>query len=558
MLMGFLDAAGGLGLLLLGMSVMTEGLRGWGGGALRRNLVRFTHSPSSGAATGAVATALLQSSSATTVVAVGFVGAGVLSYSQALGIIFGANIGTTATGWLVALFGIKFQLGQLAYPLVLAGALIRMFAKGRWRPIGSSMAGFGLIFIGISVLQLGMQGLEAVITPDVFPDNSWLGRVRLVLIGGAITVVTQSSSAGVAAAVVAVSTGSIELGQAAALVIGMDIGTTVTAVVATIGTSAAARRTGYSHVIYNLMTGVGAFFLLDVYIYLLGFWAPTIASGNAELALVGFHTLFNTLGVLAVLPVTEQFARGMVRLVPDKYQPLVQRFDSALLAEPGMALAALKAGLTAISQSCLQQLVWLLQPPTGIQPDESLTDMSSAIKAARRYADQIRISDETPDLVSVRLTLMHLLDHLSRLVDRCDEKHRARAGADDDTLRQWGIRVARCAEQLGGTLAADGGNAQGEELSALWQEIEENSESAREQILTRVAGLQIDAAAGSRHLKEVRWLRRVAYHLWRIEHHIDGPYRQGPDAATGASSEQADAPELDMPDLDSQELDSVE
>jgi len=535
-LLSFLDAAGGLGLLLLGMSVMTEGLRGWGGGALRRNLVRYTHSPLSGAVTGAVATALLQSSSATTVVAVGFVGAGVLSYSQALGIVFGANIGTTATGWLVALFGIKFQLGQVAFPLVLAGALLRMFAHRRWRSIGSSMAGFGLVFIGISVLQQGMQGLETVITPDVFPDNNWLGRFKLVLIGVAITVVTQSSSAGVAAAVVAVSTGSIELGQAAALVVGMDIGTTVTAALVTIGASAAARRTGYSHVIYNLMTGAGAFLLLAPYVYVFDHWATGFATGNAELALVGFHTLFNTVGVLMVLPFTERFAAGMVRLVPDKVQPLIQRLDSALLSEPGTALAALRATLTKIGVSCLRQIAGLLQPESVGAPTDSLREMENALKATRRYADKIRIPEESQELMTEQLNLMHMMDHVSRLVDRCDEAKRARATTEDKTLQQWGLRVAQGAGQLADAL--ERGDVQPDtDAHELWQEIADNSETAREQILAQVATAWIDARMGSRQLKGVRWLRRVSYHLWRIPHHLEGGSSpdQGSPVATALS-----------------------
>lgn len=548
MLTSFLDAAGGLGLLLLGMSVMTVGLRGWGGGAMRRNLVRFTHSPSSGAVTGAVATALLQSSSATTVVAVGFVGAGVLSYSQALGVVFGANIGTTATGWLVALFGIKFQLGQLAYPLVLAGALVRMFARGHSRSIGSSMAGFGLIFIGISVLQQGMHGLEAVITPSVFPDNSWLGRVKLVLIGAAITVVTQSSSAGVAAAVVAVSTGSIEFGQAAALVIGMDIGTTVTAVLATIGASAAARRTGYSHVIYNLMTGVGAFFLLDIYIYLLQQWLPGAATGSAELALVGFHTLFNLIGVVAVLPVTGYFASAMVRLVPERSQPLLHRLDSALLSEPDVALDAAKATLDAIGVSCGRELVNLLRPGVEDQSAESVDDMQTAIKACRRYLHGIRVANEPKALIRRHLTLMHMMDHLARLVDRCDEARRARATIEDETLQQWGERIADSARRLAVVLSGEAEPDQESCLYELWQELEEGSEPCRERILTRVATQQIDAQVGSRQLKGVRWLRRVAYHLWRIEHHLNG---QRLEAVGSIKNDLLTLP--DLPDNDSQQ-----
>jgi phosphate:Na+ symporter len=172
---GVLLCLGGLGLFLLGMVVLTEGLRALAGRALRRVLSRFTRSPRSGAMTGALTTAVVQSSSAITVATVGFVGAGLLTFPQALGIVLGANIGTTVTGWLVALLGFKLELGTAALPIVLVGVLIRLFTKGRPSAAGFAIAGFGLIFVGISLLQQGMGGFVGVITPDSFPPDTWSG-----------------------------------------------------------------------------------------------------------------------------------------------------------------------------------------------------------------------------------------------------------------------------------------------------------------------------------------------------------------------------------------------
>lgn len=250
--MTLLQAVGGLGIFLLGMLIMTEGLRALTGNAIQRLLIRFTQTPTSGALTGAIATAILQSSSATTVAAVGFVGAGLLTFPAALGIIFGANIGTTITGWLVALIGFKLQLGTLMMPLILIGVLMRLFAKVRPGQIGYALAGFGLIFVGIEAMQQGMAGLESHFLADTFPANTFTGRLILVLLGIVVTLITQSSSAGVAAALTALFTGTIEFEQAAALIIGMDVGTTVTAIIATIGGSVGSRRTGLSHIVYNL------------------------------------------------------------------------------------------------------------------------------------------------------------------------------------------------------------------------------------------------------------------------------------------------------------------
>ena len=211
-------ALGGLGLFLFGMTIMTGALRSLADEKMRNLLAHAVSSPSKGAVTGALSTAVLQSSSATTVAAVGFVGAGLLTFSESLGVIFGANIGTTITGWLVALVGFKLNLGQALLPLILIGVLLRMTGRPRLEQAGMTVAGFGLIFVGIDLLQGGLTGLEGRVTPDQFPPDTVLGRLLLVVIGAIVTFITQSSSAGVATALAAVHAGTISLNQAAAMV----------------------------------------------------------------------------------------------------------------------------------------------------------------------------------------------------------------------------------------------------------------------------------------------------------------------------------------------------
>lgn len=229
---------------------------------MRVILGSFTSTPVTGALTGAATTAVVQSSSATTVAAVGFVASGLLTFPQALGIIFGANLGTTLTGWLVAILGFKLDLGQIALPFVFLGAAMKLAFSGRVALVGQAIAGFYLIFIGIEHMKDGLDAFSGIVTPTDFPPDTILGRLQLILIGILITLVTQSSSAGVATALAALGAGAINFPQAAALVIGMDVGTTFTAVLATLGGGTMARRTGYAHVIYNVLTGFMAFLLL--------------------------------------------------------------------------------------------------------------------------------------------------------------------------------------------------------------------------------------------------------------------------------------------------------
>jgi phosphate:Na+ symporter len=276
-----LSAAGGLGLFLLGMGLMTEALRSLGGNRLRQALLRFTRSPWSGASAGAIGTALVQSSTATTVATVGFVSAGLLSFQASLGIILGVNVGSTGLGWLVALLGIKFDLAGLMLPLVLLGSGLRLLGRGRQALLGQALAGFAWLFVGIGALQQALAGHGLLLDPGRFDAASSGGRLPLLLLGLLSTVITQSSGAGVATTLAAMAAGAIGLPQACALVIGMDLGTTVTALMASLGASVSARRTAAAHVTFNLFTAVAAFLLLPAYLALLqGLWPALEAAGS--------------------------------------------------------------------------------------------------------------------------------------------------------------------------------------------------------------------------------------------------------------------------------------
>ncbi len=309
------EVSAALGMFLLGMWVLTRSLESLVGSARTRLLVRFTKSPWSGAALGATATALIQSSGVTTIAAVGFVSAGLLTFQQALGILFGANLGTTLTGWLVALFGFKISFSSVAGPVLLGGMLLAILGGRRRAPAGSAIAGFALVFLAVGLLQSSMAELAQFVTPASFPPATLNGRLLLVGIGMLLTVLTQSSSAGVATALTALNAGAIEFSQAAALVIGMDIGTTFSALLAASVGGIQARRTGLAHVVYNVLTAVFAFFLLDAFVWAAGRWSPDLLLREPEFCLVAFHSLFNGLGVLAILPLTGPFARLIVALV---------------------------------------------------------------------------------------------------------------------------------------------------------------------------------------------------------------------------------------------------
>jgi len=514
-----LQTAGGLGLFLLGMIVMTDGLRVLAGGAMRTALMRFTSSPYSGAVTGALTTAVLQSSSATTVAAVGFVSAGLLGFSESLGIIFGANIGTTITGWLVVLLGFKFKLGTVILPFVLLGAIMRLFASGRVASFGFAMAGFGLIFIGIATLQQGMLGLQDVITPDSFPADTLAGRVQLVMLGVGITIITQSSSAGVATTLTALFAGAISFEQAAALVIGMDIGTTATAVIASIGGSAAARRTGFSHVIYNLFTATGALLLITPYTLLWEAISPGALVNNAEIALVAFHTSYNTAGVMIALPFTSRFARMMKSLVREKAPAYTGKLDRSLLSEPGVAI-------TAVQSSVYEQLLALLRHVNALlgsraSPQSSMDELQLALDKTQAYTDRIHARVEQDKEWKRLVALIHVLDHMQRLHERCDEEaNRAQAAQRSRELSESVQLLTDSVDHIIADIIIYQWQSAASRADIISRQLTEQTEPVREAVMTRVAAGELDVPAATEILKAIRWLDRVSTHMERILFHL--------------------------------------
>ncbi|QDU85244.1 Na+/Pi-cotransporter [Planctomycetes bacterium Pla163] len=513
-------ALGAVGIFLLGMVSLERGLEGLAGGRLERVLARFTKSPTSGALTGAAVTAVLQSSSATTLTAVALTGAGLLTFAQALGIVLGANVGTTVTGWLVALVGFEFKVGAISGLMVFTGVLTHLFAKNRLRYAGLALAGFGLVFLGIGALRDALGGLEGIVTPDSFPSDDFGGRVLLVLIGIAVTLVTQSSSAGVAAALAALHTGAIDLPQAAALVIGMDVGTTGTALFATIGGTTSARRTGLAHVLFNILSGVGAFFFLDLYAFGLERALPGTATAHPELALVGFHTAFNLLAVLGALPFARRFARLVERIVPEREDPLTRALEPRLAKRPKLAVDAAARSLHAIARRVLRATLREVDLRERRGPGGTdLVRLDSAIERVADFVGAIPTSDGDTAALLRETALVHQTDHLARLVDRLGAIPRGVSTAFDPEFEAQREDLVRA---LVRTLRDDGPTARGfdaQELRGVRDRLEASDENLRTAWITRAAADHLGATEALARLESLRWLRRVAHHTWRIAAH---------------------------------------
>ncbi len=538
-----LSLAGGVGLFLFGMMTMTGALRDLGSDRMRQLLAGFTRTPLSGAVTGALTTAAIQSSSATMVMTVGFVGAGLIAFPQAIGILYGASVGTTFTGWMILLLGFRLPLGTLALPLLFAASLAALMARGRVAQAGRGLAGFALIFIGLDMMQAAMAGAEGAVTPDDFPPATLAGRLALAGIGVAITMVTQSSSAGVAATLVLLSGRAIEFDQAAALVIGMHVGTTFTAFLAAIGGTRAVLQTAIANVIYHVASGVLALPLIDVFSALL---RSSLLAGDGPLALVLFHTTFNIVGVAVMLPVTFAFARAVQRLVPERITATpASRLDKRLLADVDAALDVASDVLREMTEELFAALSAALRPKAPPGPLALAVARSTAdLAQLQEFMARISVPEDRPAKLERLNALLHRLDHLRRLTYRCSQAARLRGAVREPRLR-WPVRLfAGCLERL----ATEGGNVA--ELARRLARLE--GRLGRMEARARHATLRhppnqfgVTVAEVIRLADALRWLRRSTNHAARILHYQSLARAPGaPGAPTPAEVEPAplDAP----------------
>jgi phosphate:Na+ symporter len=509
---------GGIGLFLLGMVLLTDGLKAFAGDALRKALVRFTGTPLKAFTSGALVTAMVQSSSATTVTVIGFVSAGLLTFPQAIGVVLGASLGTTGTGWLISVLGLKISIGFYALPLVGIGAFMKLLMRGRWRSLGVALAGFGLIFIGIETLQDAMRGLAGVFDLASLPAGGFWGHLLAMVIGMAMTVVMQSSSAAVATTLTALHTGVVSFEQAASLVIGAAVGTTVTGALAAIGGSVPAKRAALAHVVFNLSTGLIAVVLLPGFLRLI---AQAQERGWLEpgaMSLAAFHTGFIAVGVLLFLPFVHRFARAIEKVLPDRGPALTRHLDNTLLRTPAVALEATRRSLAETAA----ETFGTLRASLGSQPDgrneERGAQARSALDRLQQFFAQIPPIAEDEPLSQLRVGQMHAIDHLSRLQSRLSPPPSVRRALGNPRLQT--------ARDLTNAILTQGEAGLRREAQTDWLRQVELQASAlgdlrrneRPAILQQAGGG--DPAQTLELLDAIRWLDRLGYHTWRICHYL--------------------------------------
>jgi len=350
--LGISSLLGGIGLFLLGMFLMTNGLRLAAGHALQNILEYWTHTTARGILTGISITSLVQSSSAVTVATLGFVNAGLMQLKQAITVIYGSNIGTTMTAWLVALIGFHVHIKLYALPAIGIGMAMRLLWNNkRLGAFGEALAGFGVFFLGIEILKTGFEGMGGSIQ---FANLEASGFDLLLLVGSGflMTVLMQSSSASMAIILTAAGGDVIPLQAAAAMIIGANVGTTSTALLAVIGATPNAKRVAAAHVCFNLLTGLVAVLILPWMLSAVQLAQTQLGyATETPLVLALFHSLFNILGVILLWPFTNALVSFLKQRFrsneEDKAKP--RHLDKTLLGTPVLAFQALGLELLRIA-----------------------------------------------------------------------------------------------------------------------------------------------------------------------------------------------------------------
>ncbi len=349
----FLKLAGSLGLFLYGMKIMSEALQRVAGAKLRSVLSAMTGNRVLGVFTGFLVTTVIQSSSATTVMVVSFVNAGLITLVESIGVIMGANIGTTVTGWVISILGFKFSISQYVLPLIGLGLPLVFSKSTRRRSLGEIMIGFALLFLGLDFLKTSMPSIDD--NPEILAflqnyTNLGFGSVLIFLMAGTVlTFIIQSSSATMALTFVMVNQGWIPFELAAAMVLGENIGTTITANIAASVGNLSAKRAALVHLLFNL---AGVFWMLIIFKSFTGVIDKVISNLNGDspasnpmvvpIALSLFHSTFNIINTLIFIWFVPQLRNISVKLLPQKQSEeeefRLQYITAGLMSTPELSL----------------------------------------------------------------------------------------------------------------------------------------------------------------------------------------------------------------------------
>ncbi len=351
----------GIAIFIIGMQYMENGFKLFSGGVLETILQKFTSTTPKAIGTGFLATAVVQSSSLVTVIIISFLSAELIGLTQAVGVVFGSNIGTTTTAWLVSSLGLKIKIAHYALPMLIFGVVMQFSKHSVYKGIGSVLIGLGFIFLGIAYMKEGFDTLKDGLDLAEYAIPGYLGVFVYIFFGAVATVIIQSSSATMAIIITALATGQIDYINALSLAIGANIGTTVTAAIGAIASNKNGKRLAVAHLIFNMVTALFAVVFLYQLRDLVDKLAPLLSISETDVAmkLALFHTIFNVIGVLLVSPFIKQLVRFLQTLFnpKEKGRGRAKYLTKEVMELPSTAIAALRKETIHLYDKSLEAIV---------------------------------------------------------------------------------------------------------------------------------------------------------------------------------------------------------
>ncbi|WP_163470116.1 Na/Pi cotransporter family protein [Fusobacterium sp. IOR10] len=429
---------GGLGIFLYGMDNMSGGMQKLAGKKLKKILAALTTNRFIAIFMGFFVTMLVQSSSVSTVMTIGFVNASLLTLEQGLGVILGANIGTTVTGWLLVL-----HLGKFGLPIAGIAAIIFVFVKkDRSKTKALTLMGFGLIFLGLELMSTGLEPIRSM--PEflnlfkLFVADSYFGAFKAALVGACITALVQSSSATLGITITLALQGLIDYPTAVALVLGGNVGTTITAFLATLNASTNAKRAAYAHSIINIF---GVCWVISIFPYYLKVLNLVVDSkDNITIGIATAHTMFNILNVLFFTPFIGPLSRLLKILVKDngKMDNKVTKLDALMVATPGVVVGQTKIEILTMGQYIKEMLftleeIYAKQKEMSEKKIERLQHVEDSLDLYQKEITDVNFMILNKDLSN------NLIEETRKNLEICDEY---------ETISDYCLRIAKALKKI--------------------------------------------------------------------------------------------------------------
>ncbi len=551
---------GALGLFIFGMKVMSDGIQKVAGDSLRAGLAKMTNTRLGGVLTGFGTTAIIQSSSATTVMVVSFVNAGLLNLKQAIGVIMGANIGTTVTALIIVIFGFKFKITAFALPILAVAVPMMLAKKDKIKYLGEFLIGFSILFIGLGELKDLVpnelnEGTQEFIAS--LGEYGFFSTLLMVLVGTLVTIMVQSSSAAIAITLTLCAKGFIPFEMAAAIVLGENIGTTITANIAAVVGNTAAKRAARAHLIFNIMGVLWMLILFTPFLRLVEWILLSLDLGspfeNVDSigdGLTAFHMTFNILNTLFLVWFVSFIAKVVTRLVPEKageqgFQ--LQHITEGLISTPGAAIDGAKRELELFAQNISQMASKtreLFSNGSGAEHSKVLNEIQQFEDQADQYDEEIsnymvkvasgdlssEMSADIRKILNISTSLERAGDelkliasHIDRLRNEKDSEFNNAQVAQLETLFDL---VRKALDVTNANLGMAYESVTMEKAMAIEEALNQEVLSTKGKNLSDLESQQYDIRTGIIYRDIYNGLESVGDHLLEISENLTGQYAE--------------------------------